>query len=713
MAGKITPMFVVYRSFFCLVLLVWACLPTRIVMGEQGSREIPDTYVTASRTEKEPIFILNQVYKLTNSVLLKERMVRTVPEALEEVPGIMVQKTAQGQGSPYIRGFTGYRTLFLIDGIRLNNSTFRDGPNQYWNTVDIYSIAKMEVVKGPGSVLYGSDAVGGTVNVSTISPGLDARGYETRGRVRGRYSSGEDSWIGRGEIGGSYNETAGWLIGYTYKDFGDVIGGHEVGTQPRTGYREWDGDIKMIYRPGNGSKLVLAHQRVDLDDAWRTHKTIYGINWKGTTHGSERERILDQDRNLTCIQYYQDSLSTFAKDLVFSLSFQQQREQRHRVKSSYKSDKQGVDVGTLGVWVQASSDTGAGTFTYGVDYYRDSVNSWKRKYGADGTLSSRSIQGPVADDATYDLLGVFLQDDIFWGDSFQLIAGGRFTYAHADSDKVIDPVTGARTSMNDKWNAVTGSLRGVYFMDQGGHCSIYAGISQAFRAPNLSDLTRFDSARTNEFEVPATDLDPEQYVSYEVGFKTSFKTFSSQVAYFYTDINDMIIRTPTGRVVDGDYEVTKKNAGDGYINGVELSAAWEFYPGFLAHASFSWMYGEVDTYPTSSSDKEREPISRLMPITYQGGIKWQPSASCWIEGLVIHVNRQDELSTRDKSDTDRIPPGGTPSYTVLTLRGCWNITPHIALSCALENMADVDYRIHGSGVNEPGINFVSALDLKF
>jgi len=102
------------------------------------------------------------------------------------VPGVMVQKTGHGQGSPYIRGFTGFRTLLMIDGIRLNNAVFRDGPNQYWNTVDPFSIERLEVVKGPSSVLYGSDAIGGTVNVITRGPGGETTALGDRARIGGR-----------------------------------------------------------------------------------------------------------------------------------------------------------------------------------------------------------------------------------------------------------------------------------------------------------------------------------------------------------------------------------------------------------------------------------------------------------------------------------------------------------------------------------------------
>src|SRR5688572_13172576 len=97
----------------------------------------------------------------------QKRMSRTFPEMIEEATGVSVQKTGPGQGSPFIRGFTGFRNVLLIDGIRLNNSVFREGPNQYWATVDSYMVESLEVVRGPSSVLYGSDAMGGTVLAST------------------------------------------------------------------------------------------------------------------------------------------------------------------------------------------------------------------------------------------------------------------------------------------------------------------------------------------------------------------------------------------------------------------------------------------------------------------------------------------------------------------------------------------------------------------
>lgn len=125
--------------------------------------QLPPVVVTATRAERALQDMPQAGGVIEADTLAIEMAVRTLPDALKYEPGVMLQRTSHGQGSPYIRGFTGYRNLMMVDGIRLNNAVFRDGPNQYWNTVDALALNRIEIVRGPGSMLYGSDAVGGVV----------------------------------------------------------------------------------------------------------------------------------------------------------------------------------------------------------------------------------------------------------------------------------------------------------------------------------------------------------------------------------------------------------------------------------------------------------------------------------------------------------------------------------------------------------------------
>jgi hemoglobin/transferrin/lactoferrin receptor protein len=676
--------------------------------------EMPEVLVTAARGEMEAFAAPYAAYAVFVNDFSGHRMYRTTTKALQDVPGVMVQKTSHAQGSPYIRGFTGFRTLMLVDGIRLNNSIFRDGPNQYWNLTDPYTIDRLEVVKGPSSVLYGSDAIGGTVNAVLRRPEGTDRPSGWFRQLYARISTAERSGAARGEINAAYGSQLGILLGGTWRDYGDVDGGGGVGPQDRTGYGVCSGDVRIEYLPNADTTWTFAHYQLHEDDAWRAHKTVHGISWEGTTVGNELRRIIDEGRTLTYVRYGRRNMGSCIDAMELTASVQTLRERRFRTRSDGREDHQGIDVITCGLGVQLETPSSLGLWTYGLEWYHDEVDTFARRYNADGSFNSSGIQGPVGDDARYDLLGAYVQNRLPVAEKVELILGGRYTYARADANKVEDPDTGQRIGIQEGWDCLVGSARASWFVDADEHWNVFGGVSQGFRAPNLSDLTRLDTARTNEIETPSPGLDPEQFVSCEVGVKAKYRNFTAQAAYFFTGIRDMIIRTPTGDMIDGDREVTKKNAGDGYVNGVELSANYRFHPEWTLFGQFAWTYGEADTYPTSDPVTRREPISRLMPPTGQVGLRWDhPQKRFWLEAVVTVAGDADKLSTRDSSDTQRIPPGGTPGYLTLDLRGGWKVTEGLDIWVGLENVTNEDYRIHGSGVNEPGINFIAGMKWRF
>jgi hemoglobin/transferrin/lactoferrin receptor protein len=697
-----------------IVLFPLLTLVPLVAQDKPEEEPIPleEIIVTATRREAEVFEVPYTAHIITQQDIQMRKISRTMPEIFSEEPSIMVQKTSYGQGSPFIRGFTGFRTLFLIDGIRLNNSVFRDGPNQYWNTVDPLTVSRLEVVKGPSSVLYGSDAIGGTVNAITRGRESYEEGFNWDRRIYGNYSSASDSGIVRVELSGNLGEVFGGLLGGSLKDFNDLEGGRHTGLQPKTGYGEMDWDLKMEYRFLPDSRLVLAYQHVGQEDIWRTHKTIYGISWHRTSIGSERKRVLDQGRDLIYLQYHGKDLRTFFNRADASLSYHLQQEKQFRIKGNGKRDIQGFKVKTLGFWTQFGSSTPIGHFTYGIEYYRDRVDSYREKYRADGTLEKVEIQGPVADNATYDLGGIFVQDEIPITGKLGVTVGLRYTHAEAKAKGVKDPRTEDQISISDSWGNLTGSLRFLYRIRKG--WNIFSGVSQGFRAPNLSDLSRFDTARTDEIETPSPGLDPEEFIAYEIGIKASQGHLRGQLSCFYTSIDDMIVRYPTGNIVEGDYEVQKANVGDGFIYGVELEAKTDLSDEWSLFGGFAWQSGEVDTYPTSVPLKQREPISRVPPLAGMIGVGWcSPSGRYWAEGIITMVDDQDRLSPRDKRDTQRIPPGGTPGYTVYELRGGIKLKEGLSISAVIENITNKDYRIHGSGQNEPGTNLILSVDLVF
>ena len=700
----------------------WAAAWVLAAAGTAGAEEpaaaavaeLPEVVVTAMRAET-PIAEVPGAIHVVDRDSMQASAPRTTPDALRGLPSVMVQKTGYGQGSPYLRGFTGFRTLMMVDGIRLNNSAFRDGPNQYWNTVDPWSVARYEAVMGPASVLYGSDAVGGAVNALTLAPPEWAGEPTYERTLAARVATADESLQTRAGVRARVTERLGLAAGFTWKKFNDVRGGEDVGRQRHTGYDESDFDLRADYALNERATLTLAHQQVAQDDAWRTHSTFYGIDWEGLKAGDDQMRAYDQDRALTYARLAAADLDGIVSACNLTLSRQAQEEDLHRLRGDGRRDETGFDVVTWGAALELQSESDFGHWTYGADYYRDEVDSYGRHYKADGKLNKTDPQGPVADDAAYDLVGAYLQDTVpLFGGALELTPGVRYTYAQLDADRVLDPVSGETTARADDWDTVVGSLRALAPLGAARRHAVYAGVSQGFRAPNLSDLTRLDAARSTEIETPVDDLDPERFVSAEAGARYDDGRRSAEIAGYYTWIKDLIVRTPTGEVVDELQEVTKKNAGEGYVAGVELTLGWQVTEDWHVRLMGSWMDGEADAYPTSDPVAARDYVSRLMPLTGQAAVRWQPAGEAyWLEAVVDAAEKADRLSADDERDTQRIPPGGTPGYAVLTLRGGTTVLEGLDLTLALENVADEDYRIHGSGVNEPGRNLVLQAEWTF
>jgi hemoglobin/transferrin/lactoferrin receptor protein len=679
-----------------------------------------DVVVTSTRSEERVFNVPYSAVSLDFDYLTYQKQARTIPEAFYEVPGVMVQKTSHAQGSPYIRGFTGFRNLFLVDGIRLNNSVFREGPNQYWSTVDPLIAERLELIAGTSSVLYGSDAIGGTVQVITRERSRYEQDFGLNGRAHYRFGGAESSHAGRFELQGNKGRRLGFLLGASLNKYGDLRAGGGTGVLPKTGYDKQSLDFKLNYAIAENRELTLGYQYDNTADAWRTHRTIFSKSWLGTKIGTDNKLSFDQRRQLVYLQYQWNRLNRFVDQAKFSLSWHSQYESQFRRRSNNARTIDGFDVGTAGFWGQFISSSKIGKLTYGWEYYLDFVDSFRQDPDNANPALRESPRGPVADDAKYHLFGLYLQDELAILESLGLTAGIRYSWAKAVAMQVgmgaIEPAFAELPELSQSFSAVVGNLRLLYQLDD--HWNIYGGVAQGFRAPNLSDLTRFDIARSGEQETPSPSLRPEKYLSLETGIKCLQETWQGSLSYFTMFIDGMISRVPTGNMIGGYAEVTRRNIGTGYIHGFEAAGSLYFsrigLPQWSGTMALSWVHGETDTFPTSAAIMERRPMSRIQPATATLRLRWEhPSHRYWAEGLMLAAAAQHRLSPDDERDTQRIPPGGTPGYAIFTVRGGIEISRSARILIALENITNKDYRILGSGLNEPGRNLVVGLDLGF
>jgi hemoglobin/transferrin/lactoferrin receptor protein len=666
---------------------------------------VDEIVVTTTRLDVPPAMTPAAVSLVPMAELALTHSASSFPDALSRVPGVMVQKTTRGFGSPYLRGFTGFRALTLVDGIRLNNSTFRDGPNQYDGTIDLFDVAWVEVNRGPGSVLHGSDAVGGRLQVVPrfARPGTDDPGT-FRAWYRGATQEASQAAHLSYDAGG---EAWAATLGGTYRAMGDLRAGDGTGRQINTGFDEagLNGNATLDLAPG--ARLILGGQFFGQDDVSRYHRTVDSPGWQGTEPGTDLRNLFDQERILAYARLSFETGAALANRGRATVSFHRQVEENDRVSSSSARTLQGFDVDAYGLDVQLTAGLGRHLVTYGFEGYLDVVDSSRTVYAADGSVSLVDVQGPIGDDATYWNLGGYLQDRFSPTADASLQAGIRYNFASLAANRVRDPVTGGAVAVSDSWSAVVGEARAMH--DLGGSAQVYAAISQGFRAPNLSDMTTFDLAEQGQVELPSFDLSPERFLSYEVGLKSSGTSLAGGIALFRTEIRDMIDRYFSGETItlpsgQPASVVRKANVSDGFVQGIEIEGEVRLHRALSIGGFFFWTFGEADTTVVDEGGArlERYPLSRVAPPTGEFHVRWAPARGAWMEVEVQAAARQDRLSLKDTKDTTRIPPGGTPGYAVLNLRGGLRVGGWMELLASLRNLTDEDYRIHGSGINEPG-----------
>lgn len=703
-----------FRQTICFVILLFPIFTS----AEQSKNvtEKDEIVITATRgsiSTFEAPYTVNVIDKKE----FGKKQVRSLPEALVETPGVLVQKTSNGQGSPFIRGFTGYRTLALIDGVRYNNSVYRDGPNEYFSLIDFNTLQSIELLNGPASVLYGSDAIGGTLNLISNSSNYNFESTEKtfiHGTQSNRLSTAESSHISRTEFEIGKGKSWGLHIGNSRKGFGD-INAADLGKLPETGYEEHAYDARLDINLDSNWKLTFLHHVLSQDDVERTHSTIYSKSFAGTTIGSDLRRRKDQQRSLSYVKLNRVDINNYIQNAALTLSYQTWDEDGDRIKSNSTRIAEFFDSRMFGVDLQLESYTSIANFIYGFDLYQDNVDSGRTDFNVDGSINQVRIQGPIGDDSTYTQLGAYIQAEFPITNNLNITAGSRFSYISADVGRFEDPNTNLAASFDDDWTSSVNSIRANYNLTDNGMWKLWTGISQSFRAPNIADLSRFGASRTNEIEIAATGLKPEEFLTYEIGIKAKHRNIGFTGTYYYTQIDDFITSTPTGNIVGGLTEVSKQNSSDGFVQGIELAADYKFDKVFKMYGNFTWMEGDLERFTTTSSSVSiTESLSRLMPITSTFGIKWvNVNDTLWFDLATTIASKANKLSAGDIGDTQRIPPGGTPAYTLVNLRAGKVINKYLNLNLALTNLLDEAYRAHGSGTNEPGRGITLGITASF
>lgn len=479
-----------------------------------------------------------------------------------------------------------------------------------------------------------------------------------------------------------------------------------------TGYTEQAFDIKLEYALSDAATLTLAHQYFNQDDGNRWHRTTSNPGWyhdgaqivPDQTGIAADSEIYDQERSLTYAKLEGTLQGSFIDSYAATLSYQKTQDstRRDRTNIGGNLDTSVIDLDTYGFDLQLQSKIGPGELVYGLDYYRDEASSSASRNGV-----FRPSSRPVADDSSYDLLGVFGQYQWQANEQLAITAGARYSYAKAQWEGYRpDGATEDQSGEND-WNDLSLSLRANYELDNG--WSVYGGVSEAFRAPNLNDLTGNTYALDGIDSSGSVDVDPEEYINYEIGLRHTTEDFTAGLAAYYHDFRDQI--TSVSNSTGGN---TATNGGDGYIFGIEMDASYRLSEQWELRAYAAFQDGKQKTPDTLGGALVEDTVRRMHPIMGGVSARWtHPNQKLWIETRIKAAAKANNLSEDAASDSTRIPLGGTPSYVVASVYSGYHVNDNLELSLGFENITDESYRYHGAGQNEPGFNTVLGFTAKF
>lgn len=629
--------------------------------------------VVTARRQGLGSFKLPAITAVINGNTLRQMAPRTVPEAMMGIPGVFVQKTNHGGGSPFLRGLTGQQTLLLLDGVRINNATFRSGPNQYLNTLDPGWVGRMEVILNSGSVEYGSDAIGGVVNVLTHT--LKTTDQTTwRPEAAFKWTNGGQETSSEAALSTSGKNFALRIDG-ALRDFGDLIGGEDIGRQSPTGYEQWSYAFKGLWLPTERLSVTVLWQDLEQESVPLYHRV--------KLENFAFYHFQPQRRNLGYVRLALKTNQERWKEVELTASRQYNLEERisqrnGQVQRIEESDR------TLTYGLQASIRSNLSRFWYmntGAEFYTDAVDSEKFQVNL---LSDTRVRqrGLYPGGARMRSLALFNLHTLNW-QRLTLIGGFRY---NAFSITIPDAVMGtSRISPQ----ALVGQS-GISF-DFLKHMRIFSNISTAFRAPNVDDLGTLGIVDFR-YEVPNNQLEPEKSRSVELGMKWYGTRIQGSFATYSLELEGLIGRVRSSDTLQGYPVFLKENVAQAHIRGIETAWEWQIAPYLAFLANGTYTYGQNST--------AGEPLRRIPPFNGRGIVKFQLKADLVFSAESHFAGAQRRLAAADKSD-NRINPDGTPGWKTFHLRA-WYQKGKPYLAVEFHNIFNEAYRTHGSGVDGMG-----------
>ncbi len=704
--------------------------------------------VISNKVPKKYTQLPNQVEVITAKQIDFQNFQSTA-EMLSNSGSLFVQKSQQGGGSPVIRGFEASRVLITVDGVRMNNLIFRAGHLQNVITVDENMLENVGVFYGPSSTLFGSDALGGAVAMTTKNAKfLDQAHNNFTGGVNTRYSSVNEEKSVALHLNYATSKFASMTF-FSFNDFGDLKMGKErnhngdyFGERPN--YVSTVGGVDQLnVNSDKYTQVGSAYKQYNFMQKF-AYKTISGylhgfnLQYSTTSNINRYDRLTEtagsglrfaqwyygpQDR-LLAIYSLQKEKAFLNSDLKINVAYQNVKESRHNRRfGNYNLQHNEENVDMFSVSLDLDKKFTKGELFYGFESYYEILKSTAYANNINtGVVTDINTRYPNGDNNMmrndlYISYNEKMSDKTFWN------VGARAGYTTLKSTIADNSVFSLPFSSISQGNFTYSGTLGITH-NTSKNFALKGNIATGFRAPNIDDLAKVFESKAGSSSslgiliVPNEDLKPEKTITGDLGIviQSDSKRIKLESTYFYTRMYDAIVTddfTYNGQSIVNyngfDAQVkANQNKGKAFVTGFSTNVSAYIISDLLFSANFNYTLGRV------VEDGSQRPLDHIAPYFGKVGLTYTYN-KLNLEGYMLYNGKKDikDYSTSGEDNAQYAPANGMPAWETYNFKAGFQVLKGGTLFAGVENILDTQYRVFASGINAPGRNFYGGIKYTF
>ena len=726
-----------------LALIIMFCSVFAFSQTEQDSikisKELSEVIISANRWKQYSKDVPQKVSIISQAKVALHNP-QTAADLLTISGKIFMQKSQQGGGSPMIRGFATNRLLYAVDGIRMNTAIFRGGNIQNVISLDPFATEQTEVVFGPGSVMYGSDAIGGVMSFQTLTPQFSSTTKSiVSGNAVSRFSSSNN------EKTGHFDVNVGWknwatITSITSNEFGDLkMGSHGPEEYLRPFYVQRQNGVDVVVT--NEDPLVqkpTAYSQVNFMQKFRFQPNEnwdfqYGLHFSETSSYSRYDRHIrynslglprygefyygPQKWIMNNLNITHQSNSKLFDEMVLRLAhqfFEESRVSRNMNNSNREIRTEKVNAYSINVDFSKAISLTHKAY-YGVEYVLNDVNSTGINQNI---VAGTSQAGPSRyPQATWQSMGVFVNNQYLVTDKTSLQAGLRYNkyILKADFDTTFYPFPFTEAHIDN--GSLTGSA-GIVFRPTD-KWVIGSNVATAFRSPNVDDVGKVFDSEPGSVVIPNPNLEAEYAYNVDLNVAKMFgKSVKVDVSTYYTLLDNALVRrdfTLNGAseiVYDGELSQVQaiQNAAKANVYGIQAGVEVKLPTGFRFSTDLNFQKGEEELdNGDKSPSRHAAPFFGISRVGYANSkvdleLNFQFSDKVAFKDLAEEEKGKKEIYARDRNGNPY-----SPSWYTLNLKSMYKLTENFTLTAGIENITDQRYRPYSSGIVAPGKNIILAV----